>query len=153
MAKSPQKPFHCDGKLASFQLPVGDGSTTKAAKPTTFSRQPGPPSPCPLGAAIFSEPVWREISRSLGLSGQELQVVRGIFDDHTEAAIADHLKVSPHTIHTHCERLYRKLGVGGRVRLTLRVMNEYIALSLAPETSLPPLCAHFATGHCPLRTV
>jgi DNA-binding CsgD family transcriptional regulator len=100
---------------------------------------------------MFSELAWGQIARSLKLSGQELQVVRGIFDDHIEAAIADNLKVSPHTVHTHCERLYRKLGVTGRVRLALRVMDEYIALTLAPGTILPPLCASFAAGRCPLR--
>ena len=100
---------------------------------------------------MFSEPAWQEIARSLKLSGQELQVVRGIFDDHTEGAIADNLKISPHTVHTHCERLYHKLDVTGRVRLALRVMDEYITLTLAPGTALPPLCANFAAGRCPLR--
>ena len=100
---------------------------------------------------MFSEKAWREIARSLRLSGQELQVVRGIFDDHTEAVIADSLEVSPHTVHTHCERLYRKVGVTGRVKLALRVIDEYIALTLAAETILPPLCANFTAGRCPLR--
>jgi len=100
---------------------------------------------------MFSELAWGQIARSLKLSGQELQVVRGIFDDRIEEAIADNLKVSPHTVHTYCERLYRKLGVTGRVRLALRVMDEYIALTLAPGTILPPLCANFAAGRCPRR--
>jgi len=105
----------------------------------------------PLGAAMFSELAWGQIARNLKLSGQELQVVRGVFDDLTEGAIADHLKVSPHTIHTHTERLYRKLGVTGRVKLALRVMDEYVALTLASGTILPPLCAKFTAGRCPLR--
>jgi len=62
-----------------------------------------------------------------------------MFNDYTEAAIADDLKVSPHTVHTYSERLYRKLGVTGRVRLALRVMDEYIALTRSG--TLPPLCA------------
>jgi hypothetical protein len=74
-----------------------------------------------------------------------------MFNDHTDAVIAGDLQISPHTVHTHCERLYRKLGVTGRVKLVLRVMDEYIALTLAPGTILPPLCAHFAAGRCPLH--
>jgi DNA-binding CsgD family transcriptional regulator len=55
--------------------------------------------------------------RSLKLSGRELQIVRGVFDDYTELAIAKNLNISPHTIHTHCERLYHKLAVTDRVKL------------------------------------
>jgi hypothetical protein len=36
---------------------------------------------CPLGSAMFSEQAWGEIARSLKLSGRELQIVRGVFDD------------------------------------------------------------------------
>lgn len=100
---------------------------------------------------MFSDQAWEEIARSLRLSGQELRIVRGVFDDHTESAIAERLQVSPHTVHTHCERLYRKLGVTDRVKLVLRVMEKYVALTLAPANTLPPLCANFAGGRCPLQ--
>jgi DNA-binding CsgD family transcriptional regulator len=110
-----------------------------------------PEPPCPLGAAMFSQEAWKEIARSLRLSGQELRIVRGVFDDCTEFAIAGNLKVSPHTVHTHCERLYRKIGVTDRVKLVLRVMNEYFALTLSSDSPLPPLCANFDAGRCPLR--
>ncbi len=106
-----------------------------------------------MGADIFSQQAWEEIARSLKLSGRHFQVVRGMFNDHTEAAIADDLKVSPYTVHTYSERLYRKLGVTGRVNLTLRVMDEYMALTRAG--TLPPLCANcsnFKTSRCSIRT-
>jgi DNA-binding NarL/FixJ family response regulator len=106
---------------------------------------------CPLGAAMFSEQAWMEIARSLRLSGQELQIVRGVFDDYTESAIASNLRVSPHTVHTHCERLYHKLAVTDRVKLVLRVMDEFIALTVAPGSVLPPICGNRNAGHCPLR--
>ena len=105
----------------------------------------------PLGAAVFSEQAWREIARSLKLSGRELQILRDVFDDYTEFTIAANLKVSPHTIHTHCERLYRKLAVTDRVKLVLRVIYEFLALTLAPGSVLPPICANRAAGHCPLH--
>ena len=99
---------------------------------------------------MFSDHAWQEIARRLKLSERELQIVCGIFEDQTESTIATNLGVSPHTVHTHCERLYRKIGATGRIKLVLRVMDEYIALSFAPETALPPLCANFAAGNCPL---
>lgn len=106
---------------------------------------------CPLGAAMFSEYAWREIARSLRLSGRELQIVRMVFDDHTELTIATNLHVSPHTIHTHCERLYRKLAVTDRVKLLLRIMGEFIALTLAAGSVMPPICANQAAGRCPFQ--
>ena len=106
---------------------------------------------CPLGAAMFSERAWREIARSLKLSGQELQIVRGVFDDYTEFAIANNLNVSPHTVHTHCERLYHKLAVTDRVKLVLRVMDEFLVLTVASGSILPPICANQAAGRCPLH--
>jgi DNA-binding NarL/FixJ family response regulator len=100
---------------------------------------------------MFSEPVWREIARSLKLSGQELQIVRGVFNDYTESAIASQLCISPHTVHTHCERLYHKLGVTDRVKLVLRIMTEFLALTAAPGSLLPSICANRTAGHCPLQ--
>jgi len=106
---------------------------------------------CPLGAAMFSEEAWGKIAQSLRLSGRELQIVRGVFDDETEFAIARNLNLSPHTVHTHCERLYHKLAVTDRVKLVLRVTNEFIGLTFAPESELPPICANRTAGSCPLR--
>ena len=120
-------------------------SVAKADSPATHKLR------CPSGAAMFSEQAWREIARSLKLSGQELQIVRKVFDDYTEFAIASNLHVSPHTVHTHCERLYHKLAVTDRVKLVLRVMDEFLALTVASETVLPPICANRVAGRCPLR--
>lgn len=106
---------------------------------------------CPLGAAIFSEQAWREIAHSLKLSGRELQIVREVFDDHTEFAIAKNLNISLHTVHTHCERLYHKLGVTDRVKLVLRIIKQFLTLTSTPECGLPPICARRAAGRCPLQ--
>jgi len=100
---------------------------------------------------MFSEQAWGEISRSLKLSGRELEIVREVFDDQTEYAIANNLNLSPHTVHTHCERLYHKLAVTNRVKLVLRVTNEFFTLTFAPESGLPPICANQAAGRCPLQ--
>jgi DNA-binding CsgD family transcriptional regulator len=106
---------------------------------------------CPSGAAMFSEQAWETIGRSLKLSARELQIVREVFNDRTEFAIANNLNLSPHTVHTHCERLYHKLAVSSRVKLVLRVTNEFIALTFTPESDLPPIYAKQTAGRYPLR--
>jgi DNA-binding NarL/FixJ family response regulator len=105
----------------------------------------------PLGAAMFSEPAWEEIARSLKLSGRELQIIKDVFDDRTESAIAVHYGVSPHTVHTYCERLYHKLAVNDRVKLVLRITDEFLALTVASESILPSICANRTANRCPLR--
>ena len=120
-------------------------SLTKTDPPATHKLR------CPLGAAMFSKQAWDGIAGSLKLSGRELQIIKDVFDDRTESAIAAHYGVSPHTIHTYCERLYRKLAVTDRVKLVLRVTDEFLALTVASGSILPPICANRVAGRCPLR--
>jgi DNA-binding CsgD family transcriptional regulator len=101
---------------------------------------------------MFSEQAWTEIARSLGLSPRELQIVRGVFDDRTEFALATNLGISPHTVHTHIERLHQKLDVADRVELVLRITNEFLTLTAAPESTLSPICGDRTAGRCPLRS-
>ena len=81
--------------------------------------------------SILSSNAWRRIANSLRISDRELQIIQEIFDDRKEFAIADDLTISVHTVHTHLERLYRKLGVSSRVTLVLYILSEYLS-------SLPP---------------
>jgi DNA-binding NarL/FixJ family response regulator len=103
------------------------------------------------GSAMFSADAWTQIARRLALSGRELQIVRGTFDDRTEMEIAADLHISPSTIHTHVERLHHKLAITDRAQLLLRVMQEFIALTAAPGSDLPPICAIRTARNCPLR--
>jgi len=91
------------------------------------------------------------IGQSLKLSGRELQIVRGVFDDQKETAIAIDLSLSVHTIHTHVGRLCRKLCVMDRAQLLQRVMQEFLVLTVSSENELPPLCPNMASGRCPFR--
>ena len=104
------------------------------------------------GSAIFGGQAWAEIGHSLKLSERELQIIRGVFDDRTEFAIATDLDISPHTVHTHVERLHRKLGIGDRAQLLLRITNEFLALTTALGSTLPPICANRVAGRCPLQS-
>lgn len=107
----------------------------------------------PSGAGLFCERTWTVLAVNLKLSGREIQIVRGIFNDQKEYTIAVELGVSPHTVHTERERLYRKLGINDRPQLVLRVVEAFLALTTAPGSALPPLCANQAAGGCPLRGV
>jgi DNA-binding CsgD family transcriptional regulator len=118
----------------------------KSNSPSSLIR----PGSRPLGAAMFSDRAWREIARSLKLSARELQVVRGVFGDRTDSAIAADLGISPHTVHTHFDRIHRKLAVVDRVELILRVMDEFLLLTVAPETTLLSICANRTASRCPL---
>ena len=57
-------------------------------------------SASPRGQFLLPERAWRDVARLLKLSPREKQVVRHVFDDLKEAAIADRLGISPHTVHT-----------------------------------------------------
>jgi DNA-binding NarL/FixJ family response regulator len=102
------------------------------------------------GSAMFSADAWTQIARSLGLSGRELEIVRGTFDDKTEMEIAADLHISPSTIHTHVERLHHKLAIADRAQLLLRVMQEFIVLTAMPGSDLPPICPIRTARNCPL---
>ena len=106
---------------------------------------------CRAGSSMFSPEAWTQIGRSLGLSGRQLQIVRGTFDDKTELAIAADLRISPSTVHTHVERLHHKLAITDRAQLLLRVTQEFFALTATPGNDLPPICADRGTNRCPRR--
>ena len=80
-------------------------------------------------SVVFSNEVWRRLARSLRLSKRESQIVSALFDDKKESAIATHLGISRHTVHTYTERLYRKMGVSSRVGLVRRIFVEYMSLA------------------------
>jgi DNA-binding CsgD family transcriptional regulator len=96
------------------------------------------------GSAVFSDQAWNEIVGHLGLSQREREIVRGVFDDQTEFAIAADLGISPHTVHTHFERLHQKLGVADRVQLVLCITQEFLRLGVTPNGPQPSRTAHRA---------
>ena len=77
------------------------------------------------GRSLFSDEEWNALARSLKLSSREFQITRGLFDDETEAVIAIRLSISPHTVHTYLDRLYRKLAARNRCQLLVRVFAEH----------------------------
>lgn len=97
------------------------------------------------GNAIFSHSEWDEIGTTLYLSPRELQIVQGVFDDAKEAAIARRLKISPHTVHTYLERIYRKLDVNSRVQMIVRVMARYLEMNNGHDRSQVELMGEYVS--------
>lgn len=100
------------------------------------ARRPTCPRPIvgPADSLLTAE-TWVIISRALALSGREAEIARLILDDDSERAIADTLGISSHTVHTHVERLFRKLNVSSRCQVVVRIFQAY--LRLAAGSSAP----------------
>lgn len=77
---------------------------------------------------FLSETAWTTIVRSLRLSAREADVVELILSGHTETEMAMTLKISRHTVHSHLERLYRKLGVTDRCQVVVRIFQQHVEL-------------------------
>jgi len=58
-----------------------------------------------------------------GLSKREQDVVRCVADGMTNRQVADHLKLTEHTIKNYLFRIFDKLGVSSRVELVLSAYN------------------------------
>lgn len=108
-----------------------------------------PPQSRAGGAALWSEQAWKAVAGSLGLSGREVEIIRGVFDDQTEMVIASNLGISPHTVHTHLERLHHKLGVATRTQMAIRLFAEFLRLTSDRQSALPSICARRLAGECP----
>lgn len=79
-------------------------------------------------SSFLSDEKWNAISHRLRLSPREFEIVRCIVDGSSEADAARTLSMSTHTVHTHLERLYRKLDVSNRSDLVVRVFAAYVTL-------------------------
>lgn len=98
------------------------------------------------GSDIFPAEVWCRLAASLKLTPRELEVVRGIFDDEIESAMASNLGISKHTAHTHLRRIFGKLRVRTRVGVAVRIFRETLDLASCAPQGFPSLCK------CPLYT-
>jgi DNA-binding CsgD family transcriptional regulator len=52
------------------------------------------------------------------LSNREMEIARLVADGLTNAAVAERLFISPRTVTSHLERIYRRLEIGSRAELT-----------------------------------
>ncbi|HLV25633.1 MAG TPA: helix-turn-helix transcriptional regulator [Gemmatimonadales bacterium] len=107
-------------EAAAADAPDEAGTTSRSSSRRYSSRGGSP------GVRLLRNDEWKRAERVLHLSGREAEIARAIFADRTKAEIAEDLGISHHTVHTHVERLYRKLGVGSRTQLVLCVVRQGI---------------------------
>lgn len=78
---------------------------------------------------------WEALTRRLGLSARECDVLRCIFTDERTAAIAGELGLAEGTVHTYKERVFRKVGVRSCAQLIARAFTEYLELASVIDTA------------------
>ena len=105
----------------------------------------------PRGSSLLSDHAWYEIGRTLGLTRRQLQIVQSVFDNRYEPEIATQFRISPHTVHMHLNRIFKKLNVTSRTELVLRIVELMITLTLSETAVLPPICPRHHTGVCCLH--
>jgi DNA-binding CsgD family transcriptional regulator len=99
---------------------------------------------------MLSELAWRAIADSLGLSQRQIEILRGVFDGRKETVIADDLGISSHTVHTHMERIFHKLGINGRLELVQFIIAEFLRLTADLTSGVPPICGYWSAHKCPM---
>lgn len=75
--------------------------------------------------ALFTGGEWTDLGSWLGVTARELQVLEAVCDDLKDCAIAERLAISTHTVRTHLERLFRKLGANSRAGLVVCVCKTH----------------------------
>jgi DNA-binding CsgD family transcriptional regulator len=103
------------------------------------------------GSRMLSEAAWAAVAGSLQLSKRHMEIVKRVFDSEKETAIAGDLGISQHTVHTHLDRIYEKLGVGSRQELVQAILGEFLRLTADPGSEMSPICRCSGSEVCPLR--
>jgi DNA-binding NarL/FixJ family response regulator len=57
---------------------------------------------------VLSDDEWTTLGRKMKLTPREIDILRGVCDEQSNEVIARELGISPNTVRTHLERLYRK---------------------------------------------
>jgi DNA-binding NarL/FixJ family response regulator len=60
------------------------------------------------------------------LSGREAEVARLVAEGLSNVAVAERLFISPRTVTSHLERIYRRLEIGSRAELTRYVRDRQL---------------------------
>jgi DNA-binding CsgD family transcriptional regulator len=83
-------------------------------------------------AAPVSKPA-HEGAAALGLTDRQLDIARLVAGGLTNAAIAEHLEISPRTVTSHLDHVYTRLGISSRAALVTRLA----AAGLLPAPGRP----------------
>lgn len=86
---------------------------------------------------LFSPTEIDAIARALRLSEREVEVALLALEDLGEVQIAERLGVSPRTVHTHFDRLYRKLDVHSRPAMLVKLFRTFRCVQHVPPKPPP----------------
>ncbi len=75
---------------------------------------------------MLSDVEWAQVQRKLRITPRELQVLRCVFDEHTDASIARVLGISQSTVRAHLEKLFRKCNCRTRTGAVVSVFQTYV---------------------------
>jgi DNA-binding CsgD family transcriptional regulator len=105
---------------------------------------------CKRPPDVLSVAQWTAIVETLRLSNREAQIVREACYDESVLGIAARLRISPHTVHTHTGRLFRKLNVNSLAQaialaFATHVMIELDLEGLIPDTATVPVDSDLRT--------
>ncbi|MGD0768641.1 MAG: helix-turn-helix transcriptional regulator [Tepidisphaeraceae bacterium] len=103
-------------------------------------------------SSFLNEAAWERLAVKLKLSPREVQIVRALLEDQRELEIARRLRVSPHTVHAHMDRLHGKLSVRSQPELILKILTAFLLMTAEPGSPLPPICGNRTSGRCPLNS-
>lgn len=81
-----------------------------------------------LGVRMPKSPTKTADQKESLLSRRELEVARLVADGLTNTEIAETLIISPRTVSTHLEKIYRRLGINSRASLVKFLMDEDLSL-------------------------
>lgn len=120
-----------DAALAALELAEVTSDATPAERAlTVFDRLEAKPFADRARQLLrrLGQPATAPTIRSDGeLSGREREVAFLVAQGLSNAAIAERLFISPRTVTTHLDRIYRRLGVRSRAALTRYVLEEFPA--------------------------
>lgn len=102
-----------------MQQPKRFGRINAHGKPTVEMGSP------PQTARLFESEEWRLVAEALRFSGREKLIAEGILNDMNEIELAARIGISRHTVHTHTERRFRKVGVRSRLQLVVQIFTTH----------------------------
>jgi len=103
-------------------------------------------------SSFLNEAAWEQLAEKLKLSRREVDIVQALLVDQRESAIASRLRMSPHTVHAHMDRLHGKLSVRSQPELILKILTAFLLMTAEPGSPLAPICGNRTSGRCPLNS-
>lgn len=90
-----------------------------------------PNGTAPDSGDFLTDPQWLAIVDALRLSGRETDLLRLAIRDDSVVAMAASLGITQNTVHTHRQRLFRKLGVASFSQALVVLFKCHVQLERA----------------------